>query len=296
GALPGGVSFVDNGNGTATLSGTPAGGSGGIYPLNLSAINGVGAPGTQLFTLTVQQAPGFTSANAATFTVGNPNTFMVTTNGVPNAALVLSGGVLPSSVTFADNGNGTVTLSGTPAIGTNGTYPLSISAFNIAGSTIQSFTLTVNNPSTPIITSAASTTFTVGAPGSFRVTTAAFPVANVIGEIGGLPAGLTFVNNGDGTATLSGTPTAARGVAANHRLTTPPPNGGPATNHPSPPLIGGPAGGAPTITSANTTTFVVGTFGTFTVTTTGTPSATISPIGALPAGVNFIDNLDGTAT
>ena len=40
-------------NGTATLSGTPAAGTGGTYPLTFTAVNGVGSPATQSFTLTV---------------------------------------------------------------------------------------------------------------------------------------------------------------------------------------------------------------------------------------------------
>jgi len=53
GALPGGVTFKDNGNGTATLSGTPAAGTAATYPLTLTATNGVGTAATQNFTLTV---------------------------------------------------------------------------------------------------------------------------------------------------------------------------------------------------------------------------------------------------
>ena len=37
GALPAGVTFVDNGDGTATLAGTPAAGTGGAYPLTFTA-------------------------------------------------------------------------------------------------------------------------------------------------------------------------------------------------------------------------------------------------------------------
>ena len=58
GALPSGVTFVDNGNGTATLSGTPAAGTGGIYPITITATNGVTPDATQTFTLTVDQAAG----------------------------------------------------------------------------------------------------------------------------------------------------------------------------------------------------------------------------------------------
>ncbi|PYV17386.1 MAG: hypothetical protein DMG21_08510, partial [Acidobacteria bacterium] len=53
---------------------------------------------------------------------------------------------------------------------------------------------------------------------------------------------------------------------------------------------------APSITSANSTTFTAGAAGTFTVTTTAVPTASLSESGSLPAGVTFIDNHDGTAT
>ena len=44
---------------------------------------------------------------------------------------------------------------------------------------------------------------------------------------------------------------------------------------------------APAITSANSTTFVVGTVGNFGVTKTGTPAPSLSESGALPNGVTF---------
>jgi RHS repeat-associated protein len=44
---------------------------------------------------------------------------------------------------------------------------------------------------------------------------------------------------------------------------------------------------APSITSANNTALTVGTAGTFTVTTTGSPAPTLSESGALPGGVSF---------
>lgn len=62
GALPTGVTFIDNGNGTATLSRAPAANTNGTYPLTITGANGVGTPATQKFTLTVDQSPAFTSA------------------------------------------------------------------------------------------------------------------------------------------------------------------------------------------------------------------------------------------
>jgi hypothetical protein len=56
GSLPSGITFVDNGNGTATLAGTPTAGTEGVYNLTFRAINNVGSGlASQSFTLTVNQ-------------------------------------------------------------------------------------------------------------------------------------------------------------------------------------------------------------------------------------------------
>ena len=147
GALPSGVTFVNNGNGTATLSGTPAAGTGGTYTFTITASNGVGSPASQSFTLKVNQAPAITSSNNTTFRVGRAGSFTVTTRGTPVPTLTETG-TLPNGVTFVDNGNGTATLSGTPASGSSGSYPLTITASNGVGTPArQGFTLKVNKRS-----------------------------------------------------------------------------------------------------------------------------------------------------
>ncbi len=206
GSLPSGVTFVDNGNGTATLAGTPAAGTGGAYPLTLTASNGSLPNGTQGFHLTVDEAPSITSANAASFTVGVAGTFTVTTTGFPTVGSITETGSLPSGVTFVNNGNGTATLSGTPGPNTAGTYPLTITASNgVTPDATQSFTLsavcagiTVSPASLP--GGVAGTPYSQGlsaiggnGPYSFTVTS------------GALPTGLTLSLAG----LLSGTPTAA---------------------------------------------------------------------------------------
>jgi probable HAF family extracellular repeat protein len=147
GVFPGGVSFIDNGNGTATLAGTPAAGSGGIYHVVFLAANDAGFA-TEHFTLTVNEAPSITSAAGTTFFVGVAGSFTVTTTGFPVPALGVSG-ALPGGVTFTDNGDGTASLRGTPAEGTGGTYELVILAVNAVGATTQHFTLTVNAAPAP---------------------------------------------------------------------------------------------------------------------------------------------------
>src|SRR6185437_2417550 len=146
GTLPSGVTFHDNGNGTATLSGTAS--TAGIYPITISASNGVGSPANQSFRLTVNQAPAISSASSTTFTVGAAGSFAVMTTGTPTPSITESG-VLPGGVSFTDNGNGSATISGTPAVGTAGGYPLTIVASNGIGSpATQSFTLTISSSDT----------------------------------------------------------------------------------------------------------------------------------------------------
>ncbi len=204
--LPSGVIFVDNGDGSATLAGTPAAGSGDVYPLTITVDNGVAPIATQGFTLTVLEAPVITSPAATTFTVGAAGTFSVTTahNFPAPTSLSIGDGVLPAGVTFVDNGNGTATLAGTPATATGRIYPLTITAGNTTGPDgTQAFTLTVDQA--PAITSANATPASVGVTSSFTVTSTGFPVA-ALSESGPLPNGLAWVDNGDGTGMLSGLP------------------------------------------------------------------------------------------
>jgi hypothetical protein len=291
--LPPGVTLTDNQDGTATLSGTPT--TAGTYAVPLTATNAYGSV-QQTLTITIQQAPAITSDNSATFTAGTNGTFTVSTTGSPTANVTESGS-LPSGVTFTDNGDGTATLAGTAASGSNGSYPITIAASNgVSPAASQSFTLTVNAaPTAPAITSGNSAAFTVGSQGTFAVTSTGSPTAKVT-ESGSLPSGVTLTDNGDGTATLAGTP--ASGASGSYPITVTAANGVTPAASQSFTLTVSPALAAPVITSASSTTFAVGKAGTFPVTTTGNPSATVSATSspALPSGLSFTDNGNGTAT
>jgi beta-glucosidase len=138
-------------------------------------------------------------------------------------------------------------------------------------------------------TSNPSTVFRTGSTGSFTVTTNSAPTATLT-ESGALPTGVTFTDNGDGTATIAGT---APGQTGSYPITITASNGISPTATQKFVLY---IGTLPTITSASSAQFVVGTAGSFTVTTTGYPAATLSESGNLPTGVSFHDNGDGTAT
>jgi MBG domain/Bacterial Ig-like domain (group 3)/Putative Ig domain len=267
GNLPSGVTFSSAG----VLSGTPAAGAGGVYPIIITASNGVASNATQDFTLTVDQAPAITGANNATFAVGTSGSFTATATGFPSPTFSETG-ILPTGVTMSSSG----VLSGTPAAGTGGTYPLTITASNGVGSNAtQSFTLTVDQ--SPAITSASNATFTVGTPGSFSVTGSGFP-SLTFSETGNLPSGVTFSSTG----VFSGTPAAGTGGVYPIIITA---SDGVAPNATQDFTLT--VDQAPAITSAGSTTFAIGTAGSFTVAGTGFPSPTFSETGVLPTGVTF---------
>jgi hypothetical protein len=290
GSLPAGVSFTDNGNGTAQLSGTPAAGSGGTYPIIITAGNGVSPAATQSFTLTVDEAPSITSPASTTVGMRAPFDFTVTTTGIPTAAITESG-ALPSGVTFTDNGDGTASLAGTAAAGTAGSYPITITASNGAGSPAsQSFTLTVSSAaSAPAITSDPADTETFGVPFSFTVTTTGYPAPKIT-KSGALPSGVTFADNGDGTATISGTP--AKSAVGAYTLTlTAKSSAGTVTQTFTLTITK-----APVIKKIPTTTAHVGVALNLAITASGYTTPAITESGALPSGLSFTDNGNGTAT
>ena len=288
GALPPGPTWTDNGDGTATISGTPAANTGGTYPITITATNGASPDAIQSFTLTVDQVCQITSADSATFAVGQAGTLTVTTTGYPRCILPAPL-TLPSGVTFTDNADGTATLAGTPAANTGGTYQFTINATNdVIPDATQSFTLTVDQACQ--ITSADSATFAVGQAGTFTVTTTGYPTCILPAPLT-LPSRVTFTDNADGTATLAGTPAANTGGTYQFTIN--------ATNGASPDATQAftlTVNQAPRITSPASTTFTAGQAGTFTVKSTGVPNSTLSETGALPSGVKFKDNGDGTAT
>jgi hypothetical protein len=130
---------------------------------------------------------------------------------------------------------------------------------------------TAPTPTPPSITSVNSATFPTGSAGTFTVTATGVPGGGSIAlsKSGTLPAGVSFTDNHDGTATIAGTP--GTGTEADYPITITANNG--VTPNATQSFIlhvtaGGTSGIPPTITSPNTTTFNEGVFGTFAITTT----------------------------
>ena len=139
---------------TATVVNSPATvtsmTNGVVYSCSVKSRNSVGNSVTAsgAVNVTPTSSPVITSLNTATFTITSNGTFTITATGAPAPSITMSG-TLPAGVTFS-GGTGTATLSGIPAAGTAGAYPLTFTATNAGGSVMQSFTLTVQKASQSI--------------------------------------------------------------------------------------------------------------------------------------------------
>jgi len=111
GALPTGVSFLDNSDGTATLSGAPAPGTAGVYTLQLEALNGILPNASQTFTLTVAGGPVIVSdgiGSVADTGDGHLDEFEVTTVAVTQLLVTFSEDVLNVPSTDANYGDSVI--------------------------------------------------------------------------------------------------------------------------------------------------------------------------------------------
>ena len=166
-ALPSGVTFTDNGDGTGTLAGTPAVGTGGDYTITITGTNEAGS-GTKDIVLTIHEAPILSGPSAATYQVGQaggPDEFTQTA-GHPTATLSTDS-TLPGGVNFTPQPGGKGTIGGTPTAGSGGVYPITIKGSNgTPPDATWPFVLTVEESTG--ITGPGNATFTVGTAGHLR--------------------------------------------------------------------------------------------------------------------------------
>lgn len=274
-ALPAGLTLTDNSDGTATIAGTPT--ATGTTTATLSATSAVGI-GTQDLVITVGGAPTITSASSVTGKSGTALSFTVTTSGVPAPALTMDG-TLPAGVTFADKGDGTATVSGPPAAGTGGVYTVTFTATNAFGTGTQAFTVNVQKAPS-FVTASPLPNAQTGTSYSATIQANGAPAPAITLARGALPAGLTLTDNGDGTATIAGTPEAGRGRAYSFTLSAKSASG---TANRTYRLT---VQALPVIT-AEDVTLTSGIAASVVVTVTGQPTPRCSVTGTLPPGMRL---------
>ena len=197
GPLPSGLSFVDNGDGTGTLSGTPSSSATGSSVLSFTATNATGSQ-TGSASFTVEAVPQITVPSTDTLAtdVGTSTKIPLSTSGYPVPTLSLVAGTIPSGMSLSGT-----TISGTPF--TAGTYPITLRASNVAGVATQSLTITVNGELTlPVITLPAASE---GQPYSYQIPTVGGTAPFTFTVLSNnLPEGLSLSNSGvlSGTATM----------------------------------------------------------------------------------------------
>ena len=140
GALPAGVTFVDNGAGTGGLTGS-ATGAAKVYPVTITASEG-GLSVKVKVKIVVELAPKITTPASTSAVIGKKLSFTVKSTGSPNPT-VATDGTQPSWLTATSSGT-TLKLVGTPPAGSSGTYVFSIVATSAAGTDTQNFTVKVS--------------------------------------------------------------------------------------------------------------------------------------------------------
>lgn len=142
--LPGGLSTPPN-----QLGGTPAAGSGGVYPLTITASNGVQPDYSENITLTVNEAPSLTAPTAETLHTGEAASIPIGVHGYPAPAV--SASPLPAGLSLVQQQSGNWQLTGTPAAGSVGTYQTQLQATSSLGTVTKTLTLTVAAPPAPAV-------------------------------------------------------------------------------------------------------------------------------------------------
>lgn len=137
--LPPGLRLTAHGDGSAAIEGTPTGPAGSTT-VTVTAHNAAGSTSAAI-TVDVQQSPAFLDQGPVTFIAGQTSAVVVHTVGYPAPGIGVEGD-LPPGLDFVDNGNGTATIFGTPAVGSPNA-PITLTAINVVADAALTTTIVV---------------------------------------------------------------------------------------------------------------------------------------------------------
>lgn len=192
------------------LSGTPGATDIGAHRVVLTATDAAGNTTTQSFMISVSAAannpPVFTSTPATTVNEKTGYSYTPTATDDGGQTLTFAATALPSWLTFSGG-----VLSGTPGQGDVGAHTVTLTATDAAGAvTVQTFTVTVADVNdAPVFASGQPGAATAGQPFSFSLAASDPEGGQLRFSAASLPAWLKLTDNGNGSATLSGTPGAS---------------------------------------------------------------------------------------
>jgi alpha-tubulin suppressor-like RCC1 family protein len=239
----------------------------------------------------VSEVPVISGPLAPTGLMATPGDINAKVSWIAPASL-RGGRLLAYTATATPGGQGCTAASGTSCVISgldNGTtYSVSVVAHTTAGDSGSSDPVSVTPSSGLEITSNPALTVPFGQAFSFSVTTTGTP-APAVTRVGQLPAGVNFVPNEDGTATILGTPRGSAagpypvtltarnssGIVAQHFVLT--------------------VNRAPVLRTTGTIRTQVGTAVEHAISTKGFPVPALTESGALPGGLSFTVTGNGTA-
>jgi hypothetical protein len=152
--------------------------------------------------ISIPSPPHIVAPDRIAFTRTVPREVEIGFAGFPTPTLVIQQGSLPAGVTLepVSAGKAKFVYDG---VGADATQAITLRAQR--GNTTDDFTITIYVRTAPAITSPGGLSLTVGKAVDFTVTTTgSLPIALAM-DSGILPPGLTFKDNGDGTASIKGT-------------------------------------------------------------------------------------------
>ena len=175
----------------------PGGGGSGESDETLSEYGGAGGAGEIIISYTI--VPSITSSFTASGVENSSSPFSYTITASNSPTSYSESGALPAGLTFASG-----VISGTPSLGSSGTYSVTISATNSYGTGSATLVITITNQ-TPVITSSLTTiNGLIGtAISTYTITATNTPTSY---SASGLPTGLSVDGS---TGAITGTPTAA---------------------------------------------------------------------------------------
>ncbi|MFQ5498646.1 MAG: Ig-like domain-containing protein [Candidatus Zixiibacteriota bacterium] len=210
-SLPGGASFIDNGNGSGSLSWTPDFIQAGGYQVTFYASDGVQID-SELVTITVveagNQTPVLSAIGAQTVLEGSTLSFGVSSSDADSTNPVLTTSTLPSGALFTDNGDGSGNFNWTPDFVQAGTYIVTFYAADGVASDSEQVTITVGEAGnqTPVLSAIGSQNTTEGILLTFAASASDADGTVPTLSSSTLPALAAFTDNGDGTGSFSWTP------------------------------------------------------------------------------------------
>ena len=150
--LPSWLNVTDNGNGTASLYGTPSNSDLGVHPVVLEVRDNEGSVDTQSFSITADNTndpPVFVSTPVIVVNEdANYEYIIEVTDPDVGETVVLESPIIASWLSFNDNGDGTGKLSGLPTNENIGMHSISLRATDGGGagqSVLQEFDVQVLN-------------------------------------------------------------------------------------------------------------------------------------------------------